>query len=84
MKKLILSLAVMGMVLTACGSDDDAGFDCVASSQDISAKLTAFIEDDSNANCLAYRASLQSFVDNGCSGEQAAQFQAALDDLDCN
>ncbi|MGJ8665518.1 MAG: hypothetical protein ACSHW7_04070 [Patiriisocius sp.] len=84
MKKFILSLAVFGVVLTSCGGDDDAGFDCVAASQDISTKLTAFIEDDSNANCLAYRASLQSFLNNGCTGAQSTQFQAALDDLDCN
>lgn len=82
MKKLILSLAAVAVFgFTSCSSDDDGGKSCEQLTQDVFAALEAYMENDTTANCNAYKAAMQASIDNDCPGSSA--YAAAIADLDC-
>ena len=85
MKKVLFAAAFAAFALTSCGSDDDGGTtDCVTASANVSSTLQAFSSDPSDANCIAYRNALSTFINSGCAGSQQASSQALLDALPCN
>ncbi|MCR9181550.1 MAG: hypothetical protein NXH73_01370 [Flavobacteriaceae bacterium] len=83
MKKLILSIAAVAVfAFTSCSSDDDGGKSCEQLATEISTTGQAFVEDQTQANCNAYRVALEAYIDKNC--EEAASFEGLLDLLDCN
>lgn len=89
MKKLLFSALVLSLVVTSCKKDDDVSnifeaFDCLQGTEDASDAADAYSNDPSNANCITYRDSLQSLLDQGCLGNNTASTQASIDALPCN
>lgn len=84
MKKLFLSLAAVAVfAFTSCSSDDDGGKSCEQLSQEVATTLEAFFNNETEANCIAFRSALQAFVDKNCEG--SANLQAQIDSLgDCS
>ncbi len=69
---MYVALFATTLGFTACGSDDD-GADCIALTNQVADAASNFIDDSSTANCNAYRAALQSFLDSGCSPDQETE-----------
>lgn len=84
MKKLILSIATVAVfAFTSCSSDDDnGGKSCEQLVEDIQVAAEAFLEIQSEANCNAYKAALQAYVDKDCEG--SSQFATIIAELDCS
>ncbi|HNP19112.1 MAG TPA: hypothetical protein PKL31_11795 [Fulvivirga sp.] len=88
MKKMIyLAGVVLALGFTACGSDDDGGaVDCLAQTNAVSDAASAYLTDQSTANCNAYKTALQNYLNAGCAVDEAskASFEASLKNLSCN
>ncbi len=83
MKKLILSIAAVAVfAFTSCSSDDDGGKSCEEIATDITAAAQAFGENQTEANCNAYKAALQAYVNKDCQG--SSQYAAIIADLNCS
>ncbi|MEX0997169.1 MAG: hypothetical protein WDZ45_08995 [Flavobacteriaceae bacterium] len=84
MKKLILSIATIAVfAFTSCSSDDDNGSkSCEQLLVDIQAALEAYGENVNEANCNAYKAALQAYVNKNCAG--SGQYATIIAELDCS
>lgn len=86
MKKTILILgaaAVLttaGFLISSCSKDNPV--DCAKKLTEVSAAQTAFIQDDSYENCIAYKNALEDYIN--CDGiTDKAIYQTYLDNLTC-
>ena len=86
MKKVIFSMAVLGLVFaSSCKKDDDNDEkSCTELTADITTATNAYNTDDSNENCIKLENALQAYVDSSCGTEEEdAQFTAVLSLLAC-
>lgn len=83
MKNLFLSIAVVAIIgFSSCSSDDDdGGKSCAQLTTEISDAAEAYVEDQSEANCNAYKAAIQAYINKDC--ENAESFEAVLELLVC-
>ena len=89
MRKLLFSALILSLAFTSCKKDDEVtevleAVDCVQATQNASDTQIAYVNDPSNANCVEYRDTLQTIIDNGCAGTNTANFQASIDALPCS
>ena len=88
MKKLLYSaLVVCAFSFASCGGGCDAD-DITAAGNKISEAATAYGTDQSTANCEAYRAAINDYIDelDDCdlvTQETIDAFKASRDDLSC-
>lgn len=94
-QKLLLAFCLLSApFLSSCGKDDDDPDPCNYTTE-LQAEVDAFIaaataysQDQSNANCLEYKASLLAYINaaddlNDCvPASQQAAFEASLDDAE--
>ncbi|TYP76928.1 hypothetical protein [Aquimarina intermedia] len=87
MKKiLILCVSILAIGLTSCGSDDDAGFDCLKLTTDVSTAASAYAENQTTENCNAYKQSLEAYLEGNCFPDEQseASFREQLEGLTCS
>ncbi len=89
MRKLLFSTLILSLAFTSCKKDDEVtevleAVDCSQRTQEASDAAIAYSNDNSNANCLAYREALQTIIDERCAGTNAPNFQVVIDGLACN
>jgi len=88
MKKLML-MATCAFVLsvTSCGSDDD-GVNCIEQTNNVTNAVSNFdFTDFTVENCNSFKATLQQYLDSGCSPDAATEtsFRQILTTLgDCS
>ena len=78
MKKISLFLVVAAFI--SCNSDDDSN--CVGAQSASSQALSAFTSDNSDANCLAYKAALEN--QQSVCGGLSASLAGTLAGLSCD
>ncbi|HYE53848.1 MAG TPA: hypothetical protein VD996_03365 [Chitinophagaceae bacterium] len=87
MKKALSVLLIAGVLsvsMTACKKDKAE--DCTALAQAVSDKGAAYMTSSTAANCNAYKAALNDYVNSSCSqltADQKALYQEMIADLDC-
>ncbi|PKV48714.1 hypothetical protein ATE84_0720 [Aquimarina sp. MAR_2010_214] len=87
MKKLMyVAVFIFALGFTACGSDDANPIDCLANAGTLTTAAANYGTDQSTENCNAYKAALESYLNNNCFADQATEdsSRATLAELNCN
>lgn len=88
MKKVIFSLAIVGLVFaSSCNKDDDKEEkSCTELAASFETSFQTFLDNpDDSAACADYKSSTQAYIDAECiTGENAASLQASLNAIDCS
>jgi hypothetical protein len=86
MKKLFLSIAVvaaMVMAVASCKKTKDA-INCVDAAKKYSDASNAYFQSQTKANCDAYKAALNDYMNSSCvTPEQKAVLQASAEAITC-
>ena len=86
MKKVLLFTAVtlftVGILATSCS--DDNPISCATKLADVVDAQSVYLNDDSDANCNAYKDALQDYINcDGIAQTDKATYQSAMEALPC-
>ena len=89
MKKLLFTAGILSLTLTSCKGDDEVSnvveaFDCLQAVIDASDAANAYDNDNSAANCIAYRDALLDLINEDCVGGNTTSTQDLIDALGCS
>ena len=89
MKKLLCAVTLLSVITfgIAVSCKKSSPVDCKSVSDKVATAALAYSNDQSSANCKAYKAALQDYIGSSCANsitaEEKAAFQASLNDLTC-
>ncbi len=81
----LIVMAIMLGSVTSCKKEKTE--DCTSTAKTVSDAASAYVQNQSSANCKSYKAALQSYFNSDCFGGLSAEeknaYQSVVDGLTC-
>lgn len=83
---MYVAVFIFALGFTACGSDDLDPINCLTNTGTLTTAAANYSNDQSAENCNAYKAAIESYLNNNCFPDQTTEdsTRASLAELNCN